>query len=77
MLQQKIAKKKEFVQEAKELKEEYDEYVSRYGLSYCPHVPREHGEDTSLMVEIVEKNHQSNLFNTVQSPDSAVKGSPI
>ena len=53
---QKSAKKEELDDEAKELKEDCEEYVNRYGLSNCPHIPREHGEDTSLMVEIVEKN---------------------
>ena len=48
--------KKEAQAEMQEYGIKYEKYCKKYGVEKSCHIPREHGEDISLMSEIVYKN---------------------
>lgn len=41
---------------AQHLQKEYFSYVKRFGYEKCSYIPRHHGEEISLLTEIVEEN---------------------
>ena len=49
-------------QKVQKYKEQFDEYIQMYGTEKCPYQPRVHGEDISLMCEIVYVNSRKALF---------------
>ena len=52
-------------QTLRDLEARFKDYLDKFGSANCPHIPREGGEDTSLLVEIVDKNTQESLFKQV------------
>ena len=54
-------------QAVEDLKANFLDYIARFGNKNCPHIPREEGEDVSLLVELVEKNTHESLFDKATS----------
>ena len=46
-----------------ESKSDYQRYVAEFGYKHCCHVPRLHGDEWSLLTEVVVNYHKSNLFD--------------
>ena len=44
------------------LRGDYFDHVKRYGYTHCCHIPRQHGDQISLLTEIVEQNKKMALF---------------
>ena len=43
---------------------DYFEHIKKYGYKSCCYIPRHHGEEISLLTEIVEENKKQPLFKT-------------
>ena len=46
----------------KKYENKFHEYLENYGAEKCPYLERVHGEDISLMTEIVYGNNRKRLF---------------
>lgn len=44
------------------MKRDYFGHVKMFGYAHCPHIPRQHGEQISLLTEIVDQNKKYALF---------------
>ena len=59
--------------QASECKKVLYEYLNTHGIDHCYYIPREHGNEISLMTEIVDKQHRredQSLFPLVKGGGS-------
>ena len=58
------------VREYLNLQAEYFKYIRRHGYEKCSYIPRQHGDEISLLTEIVEENGSQSLFYAKQETSS-------
>ena len=61
--QESILAKNEAESLARRIRREYFEHIKHHGYDKCSYIPRHHGDQLSLLTEIVEKNKKQALFS--------------